>query len=412
MENKTTRTILIVFVAIVLVVCSFGGGVAVGHFLPLGTTPELSATSTATSGSQGGTPSDLQSLFAPFWQAWSIVHTYYVDQPVDNTKLMQGAINGMVNALGDAHTNFWTMDEYNQFMAQLNAQYAGIGAYVDVSGKLLTIKKPITSDTPAAKAGLQAGDQVVGIDGKDVTSLDPETVHQMVLGDAGTQVTLTILRPGQSKTFDVTITRAVITIPTVTSKMLDNNIAYIQLTDFGPNTAQDLHTQLQTLMAQNPKGIILDLRYNGGGYLDSGIAVASEFISSGVVVYQQAGDGTKTPYQAKPGGLATGSTPMIVLVNGETASAAEIVSGAIQDTGRGILLGEKTYGKGTVQTMVPLDNNQGVMHITIARWLTPKGRQIDKLGLTPDDPVTMTTDDINAGRDPQLDAAVQKLLNP
>lgn len=408
MNNKTTRIILLAFVAVVLVVCSFGGGFAAGHFLPLGTT---SAPGTGSNGSQGGTPADLTGVFAPFWEAWTIVHQQYVDQPVDNTRLMQGAITGMVNALGDAHSNYWTPQVYQDNTNFLQGQYAGIGAYVDTSGKLLTITKPIAG-SPAEKAGLQKGDQIIKVDGNDITNLDAESVRQKVLGTPGTDVTLTILRPGTDTPFDVKITRATIVVPSVTSKMLPNNLAYIQIVDFGQNTAQDFHDQLKALLVNNPKGIILDLRDNGGGYLDTAISVASEFISKGVIVYEQSGDGTKKSYQATSGGLATGNIPLIVLVNGYSASASEIVSGAIQDTGRGTLIGEKTYGKGTVQLVIPLKNNQGAVHITVARWLTPKGRQIDKIGLTPDVPATLTAADVKAGLDPQLDAAVKKLTNP
>jgi carboxyl-terminal processing protease len=164
-------------------------------------------------------------------------------------------------------------------------------------------------------------------------------------------------------------------------------------------------------MAQNPKGLILDLRDNGGGYLDTAISVASEFISKGVIVYEQSGDGSKKSYEATSGGLAT-KVPMIVLVNGYSASASEIVSGAIQDYTRGKLLGETSYGKGSVQNWVPLSQNQGAVRVTIARWLTPNGRTIDKKGLTPDISVKLTADDVKAGKDPQLDAAVKNLLTP
>lgn len=170
--NKTLRTVLIVFVAIVLVACSFGGGFAAGHFLPITTQSAPTATAT-TGGNQGGTPTDLQSLFKPFWQAWDIVHQMYVDQPVDDTKLMEGAINGMMQSLGDPHSTYMDPQEYADATRQLAGTYAGIGAYVDTNGKLLTITKPMP-DSPAEKAGLQAGDQVIAVDGQDVTSLDPE----------------------------------------------------------------------------------------------------------------------------------------------------------------------------------------------------------------------------------------------
>jgi carboxyl-terminal processing protease len=410
MQNKLLRAVLVAFVAIVLVVCSFGGGFAAGHFLPIGA--PSSQVITSTSGDQGGTPAALTSLFTPFWEAWKIIHQEYVDQPVNDLTLMQGAISGMVSSLGDAHTTYLTPQNYKDATSELAGNYAGIGSLVDASGQLLTITKPFP-DSPAEKAGLQAGDQIIAVDGKDMSSTLPEAVRQKVLGTAGTIVKLTIQRPGQSAPFDVEITRAVIVVPSVTSKMLDKGIAYIQINTFGDTTAKDLHTQLAALLAQKPKSLILDLRNNGGGYLDAGISVASEFISSGVIVSEKAGDGSVTPDEAIPGGLATDkSLPMIVLVNAYSASASEIVAGALQDTGRALLLGETTYGKGTVQNWVPLKNDQGAVAVTIARWLTPKGNTIDKKGLTPDVVVKMTADDIKAKLDPQLDAAVKELSNP
>lgn len=390
MKKNKLRAVLLVLMAIVLLAGSFGSGYVTGHFLPYGT----------------------YKLFVPFWEAWRIVHQEYVDQPVNDTKLMEGAISGMMQSLGDAHSTYMSPQNYKDATSMLAGSYAGIGSLVDTSSSLLTITKPFPN-SPSEKAGLQAGDQIIAVDGKDVTSLIPEAVRQKILGPEGTIVKLTIQRPGQSASFDIQVTRAIIVVPSVTSKMLDNNIAYIQISTFGDSTANDLHKQLAALMAQNPKGLILDLRNNGGGYLDSGISVASEFISSGVIVSEKAGDGTLTPHEATSGGGATNKgLPMIVLVNGYSASASEIVAGALQDTGRAKLMGETTYGKGTVQNWVPLSDNQGAVRVTIARWLTPNGNTIDKKGLTPDIVVKMTIADVNAKLDPQLDAAVKQLMNP
>jgi carboxyl-terminal processing protease len=410
MKNKTLRSVLIAFMSIVLVVCLFGSGFVVGNFVPA-LRPATVSTLTATpGGNQGGTPTDLQSQFAPFWQAWNLVHQNYVDQPVDNTKLVQGAVSGMMNALGDPHSGYWTPQETTDANMAMQGAYDGIGAYVDTRGAYLTITKTIPG-YPAEKAGLQSGDQIIAVNGQDVTGIDPDLVRMTkVMGSAGTDVQLTIQRTGVDKPLQFTITRAHIVIPSVTSKMLANNIAYIQITVFGDTTASDFHNQLSLLMAQNPSGMILDLRDNGGGYLDAGIAVASEFIDHGVIVTEKYGDGTTTPHDAIPGGLAT-TIPLVVLVNGNTASASEIVSGAIQDDGRGKLVGELTYGKGSVQNWFPLSDG-GTARVTIAKWLTPNGRTIDKIGLKPDMVVTMTQADITAGRDPQLDAAVQLLFHP
>ena len=410
MQNKVSRSVLIGVIAIVLVVSLFGSGFVVGNFVPAlkpVAVPSLEATST---GTQGGTPADLQSQFSVFWQAWNLVHQDYVDQPVDDTKLIQGAIRGMMQGLGDPHSGYWTPQETTDANMAMAGSYDGIGAYVDTRGEYLTITKAIPG-FPAEKAGLQPGDEIIAVDGKDVTGIDPDLVRMtMVMGTAGTEVHLTIRRAGVDQPLEFTLTRAHIVIPSVTSKMLDNNIAYIQITVFGNTTATDFHNQLSQLMAQNPKALVLDLRDNGGGYLDAGIAIASEFIDHGVIVTEKYSDGTKDPHNTIPGGLAT-SIPLVVLVNGNTASASEIVAGAIQDDGRGKLVGELTYGKGSVQNWIPLSDG-GTARITIAKWLTPNGRTIDKIGLTPDLVVKMTQADVSAGLDPQLDAAVQLLLNP
>ncbi len=412
--NKIVKYLLIAMVAFMLLLGTFSGGVLVGHFVTASAVANLNlpgasvppALSTPPGASQS-TPADVQHLFQPFWEAWTLIHQEYVDQPVDDTKLMQGAIQGMLASLGDPHTIYLTPQEYKDANSSLTGSYEGIGAYVDTTGSYLKIMSVI-SGSPAEKANLKSGDEIIAIDGTSMTGISPEVVRQKVLGPAGSSVTLTIQRSGVDKPFDVKIVRAKITVASVQSKMLDGNIAYVQLTTFGDTTSDSLKNQLGQLMAQHPKGLILDLRNNGGGYLQTAIDVASQFLDKGTVVYEKHGDGTMDTYNVTPGGLAT-NIPMVVLVNEGTASASEIVSGALQDYGRARLVGVTTYGKGTVQIWTPLSNNEGAVSITIARWLTPKKRTIDQKGLTPDVVVQITQDDINANRDPQLDKAIQLL---
>jgi carboxyl-terminal processing protease len=350
-------------------------------------------------------------LFEPFWETWQIIHDQYVDQPVNDTKLMQGAIRGMLASLGDAHTAYMDPDEYQAAQAPLTGEeYEGIGAYVDTTGQYLTIVSPMIG-SPAEAAGLRPGDEIIAVDGKSETGVDPSVVLNTVKGPAGSSVTLTILRPSTKETFDAKITRAKLAPDKVSGKMLDNNIAYIVLPTFGDNTSDELKTTLTTLLANNPKGLILDLRGNGGGYLDTAIKVVSQFVGDGVVMYEQQGDGTINTYKAIPGGLAT-KIPLVVLVNGGTASAAEITAGAIQDYNRGVLVGVTTYGKGSVQNWIPLEDNEGAVRVTIARWLTPKKRQINGVGLTPDYVVDYTEDQYKNGvSDPQLAKAEEVILS-
>ncbi len=356
------------------------------------------------------TPEGAQALFEPFWQAWQIVHDQYVDQPVDDEKLMQGAIRGMLDSLGDKHTSYMDPDEYRQANMPIQEEYEGIGAFVDTTGKYLTIVSPMPG-SPAEKGGLKAGDMVIALDGKDMTGVDPAVVLRSVLGPAGSKVTLTISRPQVAEPFDVELVRAKITMVSVIGKMLPGNIAYVQIATFAENTHDELHKALQDLLAQKPAGLIVDLRNDGGGLLQTAIQVGSEFIDQGVLLHEVYGDGSKQDYSVTGGGLAV-EIPMVVLVNEGSASASEIVAGAIQDYKRAPLVGVTTYGKGSVQVWTPLSNNEGAVRVTIARWLTPNERQINEIGLKPDYEVKITEEDIQAGRDPQLDKAVELLAAP
>lgn len=412
MNSKIIRTILVLLVLGLLMGLSFSIGLAAGISLPstvsLPSLPFISANPVAATPSSTQTTIDRETLFKPFWQAWDLIHENYVDQPVDDQLLMQGAIRGMLEALGDPYSGYLTSDEYQQANAPLRGEYEGIGAWVDTSGKYLTIISPMEG-SPAEKAGLKAGDQIIAVDGEDVTALDPRLVLRRVLGPAGTTVRLTILREGTESPFEVSIVRQKITLETVSAKMLDNNIAYIKITQFGERTDRDLRTKLRELLRNNPAGLILDLRNNPGGYLNTAINITSQFIGNGVIMIEQYGNGEKVSYQARPGGLAT-DIPLVVLVNEGSASASEITAGAIQDRGRGLLVGTKTFGKGTVQTWRQLQDNAGAVKITIARWLTPNERQINGEGLMPDVIVEMTEEDQKANRDPQLEKAVELLL--
>ena len=423
MESKTTRTILIVVISIFIVGGAFSGGVIAGWLIPDQVRPSaifhpaatqassLAIPDAATPSGQAGDPVDTTTLFKPFWEAWSLVHQQYVDQPVDDQALMRGAMQGMIDSLGDPHSSYWNPSVYTAATAELTGKtYQGIGAWVDTTGEFLKIISPMPN-SPALKAGLKSGDLIIAVDKEDMTGNPGDVVLKRVLGPAGTNVVLTIHREGDQEPFDVTITRAEITVPQAEGKMLDSNIAYIRLYTFGDQTESELRKYLEELLPQKPAGLILDLRNNGGGYLITAIDVVSEFIKSpNVVMVEQFGDGTRNTYKAKPNGLAT-DIPLVVLVNEGTASASEITAGAIQDYARGTLVGVKTYGKGSVQQINQLKDDGGAVRITVARWLTPKERQINQVGLEPDVVVPLTQDDITNDRDPQLDKAVEILTN-
>jgi carboxyl-terminal processing protease len=375
-----------------------------------------------------GTPEELQELFVPFWTSWTLIHA------VDNQTLIQGAINGMLDSLGDPHTSYINPQDYEQAtkIRQGEDAYEGIGAWVDISKDYLTIITPFP-DSPAEKAGLQPRDKIVAIDGEDMTGLDGELVRQKVIGPAGTTIILSIHREG-IEPFDVPVTRGSIVVPSVESYMRDDKIAYIRLFTFGDKSHQEVREALENLLADDPIGLIFDLRFNPGGTVDAAIDIASEFIDQGVVFYEVYGDGSREIFEVNGDGLGT-EIPLVVLVNHGSASASEIVSGAIQDYGRAPLVGTTTFGKGSVQYWIPLSNDQGAVRVTIASWITPEGRLIHQTGLVPDVPIigiaqslidegfdlsvlemdsediiTLSDEDYQNGRDVQLEKAVEILL--
>lgn len=414
--NKYVRGALIGAVAVIMLLGSFSGGFLAGLFLPslqagqpfFGGRTEPPIIATVSPEQQSATPDELGTLFQPFWEAWNIVHDEFVDQPVDNVALMQGAIRGMMAALDDDHSSYMDPKTYEDANAGLAGEYEGIGAWVDTTTDYLTIISPITG-SPADRAGMKSGDKIIAIDGEDMTGIDAELVRQRVLGPAGSTVVLTVAREGESEPLEFSIKREKIVIKSATGEMLEDDIGYVQITTFGDKTMPELGAVLEELMAQNPKGLIIDLRNNGGGYLQTSVEVASEFIGEGVILYEQYGDGERTTYRALKDGRAT-EIPLVVLINEGTASASEIVAGAIQDYGRGKLVGVTSFGKGSVQNWVPLSNDQGAVRVTIAKWLTPNERAIHGDGLEPDVEVEITDEERENDLDPQLDKAIETLL--
>lgn len=420
-ENKMNRQPILVVLGIIAAVFILVGvcaaGFVVGRYLdtsglPFAQTlePQVTViTENLAINTQGSSPQELEQLFKPFWQTWNLVEEQFVAQPVDKEAMMRGAIRGMLETLGDPHTSYLDPEMYERANAELEGEeYEGIGAWVDITGDYLTIISPMPG-SPAEKAGLLPGDKVIAVDGDDMTGIDGELVRQRVVGPKDTEVRLTIRR-ADSEPFDVWVKRAVIVVPSVNSKILENDIGYVQLFTFGADTADELHSQLKALLKKNPQGLILDLRYNGGGYLNTAIEVASEFIGKGVVMYEEYGDGTRKTYEASTGGLAT-EIPLVILINEGSASASEIVAGAIQDLGRGKLVGVTSFGKGSVQNYQKLENNEGAVRVTIARWLTPDLRQINGVGLEPDYVVEQTAEAAKEGVDLQLEKAIQVLID-
>jgi len=326
---------------------------------------------------------------------------------IGDRNLAYAAIDGMMQSLNDRWTVFMTPKEYRSLNEGLDGgNFAGVGIVIDVdpTTKSLLVVQTIDGG-PAEKAGLQAGDVILTVDGKTTQGLTTEQDSSLIRGKAGTTVQLTVQRSGEPKPMPVTITRATIQVPSVRSRVLDGDIGYVQVLVFGLTTGQELSSALVKLDKQGVKGVILDLRNNGGGYLDAAIDVSSLFVPEGPIVSIDSRSKPLTTYDAE--NTAEAPRPLAVLVNGFTASASEITSGAIQDSGAGVLIGSRTFGKGVVQTIYPLPDGSAIK-ITTARYLTPNGRDINSVGIAPDIPV----EDVKANDlgKPATDGQLQRAL--
>ncbi len=354
-------------------------------------------------------PDQLPADLSLFWKVWGMVSDMYVDQTAINKQTMvYGAIKGMVSSLNDPYTVFMTPDETKDFDDSLNGTLEGIGAELTVKDGVLVIISPL-KDSPAEKAGLLPGDVVYKIDGNITSDMSLFDAITKIRGAKGTKVTLTILRKGRKDPFDVAITRDNVSIDSVSWEDKGNGIYYIAINQFSDNTNAEFDDAVQKILLKDPKGIILDLRYNGGGYLDSSVHILSDFLSgkqAAVTIKRRDSKDNETMYVTGNAPLA--DVPLLVLVNEGSASASEIVAGAIQDHKRGIIMGEQTFGKGSVQEVDALPDGSS-LRITIAKWYTPNDKNISEVGISPDIVVPMTEQDSEAKLDPQMDAAVKYL---
>jgi carboxyl-terminal processing protease len=376
--------------------------------LPYGTPTASTAPLSSTPTASRVTVADVQAKFNLFWEALRKVTDNYYDQTaLDTTKIVYGAIKGAVDSLGDPHTYFSAPEQLQRSQEDLQGAFEGIGATIEKKDNKLLIVAPIAG-TPAQKAGLKPADWITKIDGQDTASLSVSDGVGLIRGKKGTIVVLTIVREGVKDPFDVAIVRDTINVPNVKLTMVTGDIAHIQLVNvFTANLGDELKQTLLQAQAQGAKKVILDVRGNPGGYLNTAVQVASQFLKDGAVAYELTRDGKTTEIPVMSGGVAT-DWPIVVLIDKGSASASEIVAGAIQDSGRGPLIGVTSYGKGSVQQDFTLSDGSAV-HVTVANWLTPKMRNINNAGLKPDIEVPLTDEDTKAGRDPQLDRAIQYL---
>lgn len=345
--------------------------------------------------------------FSLFWKVWQKVSEQYLDRgAVDAQKMFYGAISGMVQSVGDPYTVFLTPDQNKGVREELSGSFDGVGIQLGYRDKQLVVIAPLKG-TPADKAGVRAQDAIAKIGDKDTFNMTLPEAVSLIRGKKGTKIKLTLVRQGQDEPIVVELTRDTIKIKSVEVQFLENNIAWVKLSRFGEDTNKEWDGAVDEMVKNNAKGVILDVRNNPGGLLEVAIHIASDFLDGGVVLQRESAGSVKEPIGVvKKGKLL--NIPVVAMVNKGSASASEIVAGALQDRGRAKLVGEQSFGKGTVQDSQDLEKGAG-LHITIARWLLPSGKWINSTGLTPDYKVEISEDDAKGGRDPQLDRAKELL---
>ena len=349
-------------------------------------------------------PPDVPEEFDSLWEVWYYLERDYVNtDALDPDELSRGAIDGLLEALGDPYTSYIDAETYEMEQAAFEGSFEGIGAVVTIDDDELTVVSPIAG-TPAEQQGIKAGDKILEVNGEPTSGMSLAEAVLKIRGPKGTTVTLLILHKDESTPVEIEIVRAEIELTSVYLDMLPDDIAHLRITYFSDNTPDEVKTALTEALESDAAAIVLDLRGNPGGLLASVVDVASEFLDGGIVLYEAYSDGRERPWSASDGGLAT-DIPMVVLVDGGSASGSEVLGGAFQDRGRAPLIGTTTYGKGSVNVIEELSDGSA-LYVTTARWLTPNRILIEGVGLTPAFYIDITEDDIASGDDPQMDFAV------
>ncbi len=392
MHVKKLHIILVVF----FVAGLFTGGYTFGQsrYAPVDLTGTLDTASNET-----------EEAFNPFWETLELIHEEYFEQPLDDDELAKGAIDGMLATLEDPNTRYLPPEQEHAAREAMEGNLEGIGAEVSSVDGAIVIVAPYEG-SPAESAGILTGDILREADGTPLTGLHASEAASLVRGPAGTPVLLLVERDGEL--FEVEVVRGVIKIPSVRGEILDDEIAYVRLSRFANDTNQELADVIEELFINDPQGIILDLRGNPGGNLTTAVDVADHFLDQGTILVERFGNGKEIEFESDEKGEAQ-ELPLVVLINQGSASASEVVAGAIQDRDRGILIGDTSFGKGTVQVWKSLSNDGGI-RITIARWLTPDGEWVHEEGLVPDYFVSLPEAEEEEFSDTQLQAAIDFIM--
>lgn len=348
--------------------------------------------------------------FDLFWKSWNLLQDKYVDKgKLDANEMMYGAIKGMLASTGDPYTTFFDPKENKDFQEEITGSFQGIGAEIGIKDKVLTVVAPL-DDSPAQKAGLLAGDKILKIDDVTTMDMDVEKAVNLIRGVKDSEVKLTIFRvDAKEQTQEVTVKRDVINVKSVKTESKDHDIAYIKVTRFGEDTTDAFAQAMKEAVAKKSKGILIDLRNNPGGYLDAAVSMASLMLpENNVVVMEENSSGDRKKMYSRGGDIASG-IETVILINEGSASASEILSGALRDNRTNVtLVGEKSYGKGSVQELLPVTKDTSVK-ITVAKWLTPNGKQINHEGIAPDTEVVINENDQKENKDTQLEKALEIL---
>ncbi len=396
------------YVVIALIGGSFYGGFIYGEKQPYRPSEVATEQSGAITNSDKPAPEyvgkDVD--FALFWDVWKRVKEEHIKKNTPDTKLFYGALSGIVSALDDPYSIFFNPEQAKEFEESLSGSFEGIGAELGMKKNQLLIIATLP-DMPAEKAGLRAGDKILAVDKKSTTGMTIDAAVTRIRGKKGTNVTLTIYRDGESKERDISITRNTIVIEPVKWEMKDGNIGYIHIIQFSEKTTAKFKQAVQELLAKKMRGLVIDLRNDPGGYLDAAVEIAGYWVDGNTVVIEKYADNKQDEYKGHVVPRLK-DMPTAVLINKGSASASEIVSGALQDYGKAILVGEQSFGKGSVQDVQRLSDGSA-LKLTIAKWLTPKGRTIQDEGITPNIIVELSEDDYKNKKDPQLERAIEEV---